>query len=935
MKEWIRRHLGVIFTIALIAWGIFVVVVYVGVPVHGTVLATDATVAGCANDAYWCRGIQLFFPAMWHSIVRWVWSAEGETLTPFAWFALLWAIAYGGALGWRALKDGEATVRLTLSPLRLGIGFVVLLWILFTAMSLGDNNGMPFRRLFEPSPQVYANAGTEALDLLQQSFQSLQERGCLRFVGVTDRNLNVYDLKALCMQGFFVSRVLTHLILITLLALLATGFGSLILRAVRWKPPTLAAEATFAAAAGCCGMVALLWLMAAVGLFTQWAIWLLLIGIAAVSHRHILQWLRRCRSVQWEVAWRWSDLSPILGWLLLSYIAFNFLTVIRPFPIGWDDLGVYLNKPRLLVSYGTLIPQMGTFQWEYLTALGFGLFGYDSLFGATAAMIINWGAGALAVATVYAFARSYLPRGAALAGLLYYTLPLVGHFSFADMKIDNAVFAMGTLAIFAAMLAVVPPHHGEEHAHQRADWRWAAIAGMCGGFAFGFKVTAAMVIFAVGIVLAGAPLGWMGALGAAFAALGILFRQQLNLADVLSRLHVPTDAISKPVLTALLLVPALALLGFAVSKRRPALRGTAMTIGAFSVALLVSIAPWIMYNSVAHGRIIPALLLNPPNTIQMSIDPSGTAPPSDHMKVLPPELAVDTTSPICQSTAKTEELDRYWGFGTGWTHYALLPWRTVMNIDSAGYYVTTMPALLLFPLLLLLPFFWKREQRWLRLLFAATILLIVLWMFLANGILWYGIGMFLGLSVGVAALAVQGPNPVARGAAGVLIGASLLSNFAHREWQYNNMRNLYEYMLGKVSGAAMQERTIPHYDDVRDVVVERAQTMPDRPFIYRVGTFIPYFLPRSPELIPLADNQLELFKCLNQEGDPQLTLRRFQALGFNSIIFDTNTHTIEQDPNGTLHQKVQAFLTFLNTPNLGVRVLVNDPEGGIAFILLP
>jgi hypothetical protein len=74
---------------------------------------------------------------------------------------------------------------------------------------------------------------------------------------------------------------------------------------------------------------------------------------------------------------------------------------------------------------------------------------------------------------------------------------------------------------------------------------------------------------------------------------------------------------------------------------------------------------------------------------------------------------------------------------------------------------------------------------------------------------------------------------------------------------------------------------------------------------------------------------------LYQERDAKLTLERLKALGFNSMIFDTNTPTIEQDQNGSLHQKVKAFIDFVNTPGLGLSIPVNDPDNGIAFILLP
>ena len=65
-----------------------------------------------------------------------------------------------------------------------------------------------------------------------------------------------------------------------------------------------------------------------------------------------------------------------------------------------------------------------------------------------------------------------------------------------------------------------------------------------------------------------------------------------------------------------------------------------------------------------------------------------------------------------------------------------------------------------------------------------------------------------------------------------------------------------------------------------------------------------------------------------------MTLKRLQALGFNAIVFDTNTQTIEKDPNGSLHQKVNAFADFANTQGIGLTLEVYDPNAGIAFILL-
>jgi hypothetical protein len=297
---------------------------------------------------------------------------------------------------------------------------------------------------------------------------------------------------------------------------------------------------------------------------------------------------------------------------------------------------------------------------------------------------------------------------------------------------------------------------------------------------------------------------------------------------------------------------------------------------------------------------------------------------------------VDKSQATCRATGASEELDRYWGYRKGsWEHYLTLPWRSVLNLDSAGYYVTTSPVLFLFPLLLFLPFFWMRRGRWVRWLFAGTALMVLEWMFLANGIPWYGIGVFLGLLMGVEILLARSPDLFSRTVAGVLVACGLFTSFGQRIWQFEIQRNLLEYPLGKVSASALQERTISHYDDIAATALQRNRTMKDRPYLYRVGTFIPYFIPRNLEVIGISDHQLDFFNCIFSERKPELTLKRLQALGFNSIIFDTNTATIEKNPNGSLHQKVNAFLEFANTRSLGLIPVVNDPDAGVAYILLP
>ncbi|TSC80395.1 MAG: Uncharacterized protein G01um101425_49 [Candidatus Peregrinibacteria bacterium Gr01-1014_25] len=946
MHPLVQRWLPAVFTVVLVLWGAFTAIAYVGVPVHGAVLLSDsaqiAVNAACPETAdssqagvMLCRGIRSLWPAFSYSVSRWFWSVENNAVHSLLWFFIASAILYACCIGYSILRHGTAHVRLVLSPLRIGLLSLGILWLLFTSMSLGSSESGPYRRIFEATPQMYTTSGTETLGALRENIDRLEQRGCLIFRGVTDNNTRVFDLRLPCMQTFFVTRVLPPILIVIALIFVALVIGRASLGLLRLRPETLLTEGVLSAGVGAGVLIAVLWTIAALGMFTATPVWLLLIAVLAALYRHGLYWLSALRR-RFVIDVPWHDISLLLGWLLISYVAFNALTVVRPFPIGWDDLGVYLNKPRLIVSYGMLIPQMGSFQWEYLTALGFLLFGYDSILGATTAMMINWSEGLLAVLVLYAFVRRFLPKAALLACLLYYTLPLVGHFSFADMKIDNAVFAYGSLATFCVFLGMFGEREADDDARLPPRLRWLLVAGLLFGLALGIKITSSMFLFAAGAVVMGALLGSGGFVGSALLSLWLYIQQgQLRPLQIMERVYGTPPAWTDVISPALLIMGVgCVVLGFL--SNRSALRSTAASVGVLAAAFIAAILPWFMYNNIASGDIIlTRLLTSPPNTLTPVIDVTGTMKPDAKTYVLPPDLAVNPSSPTCQSTAKTEELDRYWGFGSGWSHYLLLPWRTVMNLDAVGYYVTTIPALLLFPLLLLLPGFWAGNRRWLRWLWCSAAFVIVQWIFLANGIPWYGVGMFFGLSVTLATLATLAPTAVARWTAGILLGFSLLLALGNREWQFDNMQNLYEYPLGKVSAEAMRERTIPHYDDIRDIVEERAVSIPDRPFVFRAGTFIPYFLPRNLERIPIADNQLEVFKCLYQERDPALTVRRLKALGFNSIIFDTNTNTIEQDPNGTLHQKVRAFVEFANDPRAGLKIVVNDPGNGIAFLLIP
>lgn len=63
--------------------------------------------------------------------------------------------------------------------------------------------------------------------------------------------------------------------------------------------------------------------------------------------------------------------TEILFIILTFLIGVNLINIVRPMPIGWDDLGVYMNYPNIIAQNGKLLAGNGFFAWQVFTGIGF------------------------------------------------------------------------------------------------------------------------------------------------------------------------------------------------------------------------------------------------------------------------------------------------------------------------------------------------------------------------------------------------------------------------------------------------------------------------------------------------------------------------------------------------------------------------------------
>ncbi len=414
MNRQVIQYLSISLFACLLLWGVYSLLYYLGVPVHDSVLlsgeAQNRLNEFCDGSSYVCRGLFALSPMLTHTFTRMepVWS-----------YALWSVVLYVLFLFAQGVRTGYFAVRLRMCPWHVLGLFLLALTLVFHSIAFGDvdvptSGGvrkMPLRVIVEPTASVYRNAGEESLSLLQQNFTRLANDGCLKRHGEFTGGAALYRISATCIYGTYAKLVLSQAIFVLVVLLELIVLGSILLRLLNIRPRSTLVDAMFCTAMGAGLWIVLLWSYAVAGVLTQTVGWITMAAVLLIGFKHVRYWIQRLFRSGVQVELPWCHPSVLVFWLLMSYLALNFLNVVRPFPIGWDDLGSYLNRPRLMVSYGSFIFSMAPFMWEYMTSLGFLLFGYNSIFGATASMMINWMAGALAVLSIYTFAVTYMGKG--------------------------------------------------------------------------------------------------------------------------------------------------------------------------------------------------------------------------------------------------------------------------------------------------------------------------------------------------------------------------------------------------------------------------------------------------------------------------------------------------------------------------------------------
>ncbi len=212
-------------------------------------------------------------------------------------------------------------------------------------------------------------------------------------------------------------------------------------------------------------------------------------------------------------------ISAEFAFLVISFlISVSLINAIRPMPIGWDDLGVYMNFPRIIALTGYVLEWAGMYTWQMITASGFlwnqiaaNAFYVNQLGGILSMIVIT---SILSVILERKNHKYLLSLPLLLAGI-YYMMPMTIFQQAKDMKLDPALMMVSVSAFGVLWYAL------REKFEKHGFYFLIALAGFIVGIAFSIKFTTLILIIVSLALISYRILGLFGFLGFFFLFLSI------------------------------------------------------------------------------------------------------------------------------------------------------------------------------------------------------------------------------------------------------------------------------------------------------------------------------------------------------------------------------------------------------------------------------
>ncbi len=443
----------------------------------------------------------------------------------------------------------------------------------------------------------------------------------------------------------------------------------------------------------------LLLFVSSLGIFSLASLIVILIGMSILWWRHWKDTYRDIRDahVVFENHTKTGTLIQKINPKLLSaefaffvltlMMSVSMISIIRPMPIGWDDLGVYMNFPKMIALTGETLPGAGLYTWQQITATGF-LFSYN----AAQAFFVNQFGSILAIFAIGMWLSVIFERREwksllslpLLMATLYYVMPMTIFHHTKDMKLDPALLFV-SISAFMVFYGFI---RGAEIRNKKETYTLLAIIWVLIGLAFSIKVTTLMLLLGIFALWSYRMMSFWGYMGFFFSFLAIF--TGANLWSIMN-VWMPRDS-------GLLLTIATVLLMtwvgcYIIAYRKYASKFQEYFVWSIVLILgfILGILPWIVKNTLeVQPWNNPTNIETKSLILQSALSWSGAGFRPDFLDIMSKEEYDKKTDIIASSNidkdgqSRNEDLWRYFGYEEGINNYLKLPLNLTFQRNQSG-----------------------------------------------------------------------------------------------------------------------------------------------------------------------------------------------------------------------------------------------------------
>lgn len=471
-----------------------------------------------------------------------------------------------------------------------------------------------------------------------------------------------------------------------------------------------------------------------IGFYNLEIVFLILILFLTFSYKEffwIFSWIYNTK-IEFNLK-KWSIINLISAEFLFIIstlvLSTSLINIVRPFPIGWDDLWVYMNFPHLLAEAWKILSLWWMFSWQTFTWIWYMFWSTTQAFFFN---VIWWFLSILSIILITSDllktqeSKNTIINIPMLVWTIFISMPMIVFQQAKDMKLDAWLFFVSIIWIYILFKYMLNIHKTRNvlekitdklfHHDNFDNWNIAIILiiGLIVWFAFSIKFTSLLLISAIIWLLTYFRLWIFWFL--AYTSLFFWIFTKVNLWKYMNVVVNPNKIewfennffIISFIIWIWLLI-------YSILKNSKSIKKYLIELSVFLIWIIIALSPWFIkniYDSYPNISISKILSWNSENYI---FDTSKIYSKDELSEFNKLEKRKSLTS---SWSSNNEDLWRYLWYEKWINNYMKFPWNLTMQVNQTWEFTDIWFIYLLFiPLILLfLPFKNKYHFIWIYLL---------------------------------------------------------------------------------------------------------------------------------------------------------------------------------------------------------------------------